>query len=151
MMSPFGLWLDMWESGARSMTAGLRFAEMMQASSDVVRSRTTTIGEAMRDPLNGDYRELGLMVPEKVEAFSGAAHSIFGDVAAIQASMHANMSQAASLMLAGRAPTMAEAGAMWTRSGQALSRSLGMANKAMAPVHGKATANARRLRKKKSG
>ena len=150
MTSPFAMWLDLWESGARSMTAGLRFAEMMQASGEVVRSRSTTIGEAMRDPINGDYRELGLMVPEKIEAFSGAAHSIFGDVAAIQASTQANMAQAASLMMAGRAPTISEASAMWTRSGQALSRSLAMAGKAMAPVHGKATANARRLRKKKT-
>jgi hypothetical protein len=88
------------------------------------------------------------MVPEKLEAFSGAAHSIFGDVAAIQASAQANWSQVASLMLAGRAPSLAEAGAMWTRSGQALGRSLAMAGKAMVPVHGKATANARRLRRK---
>jgi hypothetical protein len=150
MTSPFGLWLDLWESSARSMTAGFRFAEMMQASGEVVRSRSATIGEAMRDPLNGDYRELGLMVPEKVEAFSGAVHSIFGDVAAIQASAQANWSQAASLMMSGRAPTLAEAGAMWTRSGQALNRSIAMAGKALVPVHGAATANARRLRKKKT-
>jgi hypothetical protein len=148
MTSPFGMLFDLWESGARTMTAGFHFAEMMQASGEVVRSRSATIGEAMRDPLNGDYRELGLMVPEKLEAFSGAAHSIFGDVAAIQASAHANWSQAASLMIAGRAPTIAEAGAMWTRSGQALNRGIGMAGKAMVPVHGAATANARRLRKK---
>jgi len=150
MTSPFGLWLDLWQSGARSMTAGCRFTEMMQASADVVRSRSATIGHAMRDPLAGDYSELGRMVPEKVEAFSDAARSIVGDVAAIQASMQANASQAAALMLAGRVPTFAEAGEMWTRSGEALSHSLGMASKAMAPVHRKATANARRLRKKKA-
>ena len=149
MTSPFDLWLGLWKSGARATQTSLRFAEMMSASSEVINTRCGTIANAMRDPLNGDYRELERMVPEKVEAFSRAGAVMWTDVGALQAGAFAAWSQGAALMLSGRPSTMAEAATAWTRSAAMIERSLDMGGKALAPIHRQATANARRLRGKR--
>ena len=145
--SPLSVWLELWESSAKAFGVGFRFAEMAQAAGEVIRSRSETIGSAVRDPLNGDYRELGRMVPEKLIAFNRAGGSIIDDLNAIQANAQANWSHGVSLMLSGRPPSAADAAAMWTRSSAVLSRSVSMAGKAMDPVHRTATGNARRLRR----
>ncbi|WP_116091603.1 hypothetical protein [Sphingomonas crusticola] len=148
--SPFDFWLGLWSSGAKATQTGLRFTEMMAASSEVMHSRLGSIAHAMSDPLNGDYRELGRMVPEKVEAFSRAGASMMGDVGALQANMLAAWTHGAAVMLSGRPSTLADAATAWTRSGDMFERSIGMSGKAMAPIHKQATANARRLRAKRT-
>ncbi|HWI85595.1 MAG TPA: hypothetical protein VNT42_04630 [Sphingomonas sp.] len=147
--SPLDFWLGLWRSGAKATQTSIRFTEMMVASSEVVSSRSGSIADAMRDPLNGDYRELGRMVPEKIDAFSSAGASMWKDMGALQASALAAWSHGASLML--RPSTMADAATMWTHSGDMIGRSMDMGGKAMAPIHRQATANARRLRKKPRG
>lgn len=149
MTSPFGLWLDLWESGMKAASSGLRLAETAHASREVIEHRSKAMSAAMHDPLNADYRELGRMIPEKVEAFSRAGFSAVSDLASIQASLHANWSHAMSIMLSGRMPTMADTSAMTARSSAALNRSVNLAGKALAPVHRTATGNARRLRSSK--
>ena len=47
-----------------------RMAETMTASGDVIANRGTIIDTAMRNPWGADYAELGMMMPEKVSAFT---------------------------------------------------------------------------------
>jgi hypothetical protein len=122
---------------------------MTAASGEVIGSRCGSMAAAMRDPLNGDYREFERMIPEKVDAFTRAGASMWQDVGALQSSALAAWSHGAAMMMSGKPSTLADAAAVWTRSGDMLGRSLDMGGKAMAPIHLQATANARRLRKKR--
>lgn len=143
------LWSDMWTSGMNLTAAGLKFGEMMGASAHVFGSRCGSIAEAARNPVGGDYAELGRMVPEKVDAFSRAGRSALADLYAIHTDAVANWMQLGTIMAAGRLPTSAEAARMTGRSSRLGSRAAASAGKALAPVHRRATANAKRLRRKK--
>lgn len=140
-------WADVWSSGMRMAQTGYRMTETMNASREVIDSRVRTMAEAAVDPMGGDYRELGRMIPEKVEAFGRAGASAFGDLVAMQSAAMANCRQFASLAMAGRAPTVAEAEVMWVRSCGILSQAMDSTGRALAPLHSGATANARRLRR----
>jgi hypothetical protein len=141
-------WAGLWSSGLRLAETGMRMTEVMRASGEVIDSRVRTIAEAAANPLGGDYRELGRMVPEKVDAFSRAGATALGDLVAMQAAALANYQQMASIAFTGRAPTVAEAEAMWSRSLGIVTRAMDSTGRALAPVHGRVTANAKRLRKK---
>ncbi len=147
MTSPFSLWFDLWSSAGKAATTGLRVAETAQASRKVLESRSRMIQAAIADPMRADHAELGRMVTEKVAAFGRAGVAATGDVLAIQASLQSNWSHAMSLMLSGRLPTAADANAMAARSSNAVTRSIAVAGKALAPVHRTATGNARRLKR----
>ncbi len=145
--SPFDLWAGLWRSGMEAAQTGWRMTEMLAASAEVVESRCGSAAAALRDPLHGDYQELARMVPEKVEAFARAGTSIWHDMAALQASSLAGWSHAAGFVASGRFWSVQDSAALLNRSGEMVSRSLGMSGRALAPVHRTATANARRLRR----
>lgn len=147
--SSFRLWSDLWSSAFTMAETGARFVEMAQASSEVIDARSRTLFDACCDPLRGDYGELGRMVPEKLGAAWQAGAASLGDIGALQAEMIAGWQQAASLALAGRPPTPAEIAASARRAGRMARRSAAAGAKALAPVHQRATGNARRLRKPK--
>ena len=140
-------WADLWSSGLRMAQTGIKITEAMRASGEVIDSRVRTMAEAAIDPLGGDYRELGRMIPEKIDAFGQAGAAAFGDLMAMQSAAMANYSQLATLAFAGRAPTIAEAEAMWARSCGIAGRAMDSAGRALAPLHSSVTANARRLRR----
>ncbi|WP_184474546.1 hypothetical protein [Rhizorhapis suberifaciens] len=147
--NPFSLWTDMWTSGMELATAGLKYSEMMGASAHVIHSRCGSIAEAVRDPLQGDYAELSRMVPEKVDAFSRAGRAAFADLYAIQSDVLANWMLIGAIAAAVRLPTAVEADRLARRSSRMGARASAAAGKALAPVHRRATSNAKRLKRKK--
>lgn len=132
---PFSAWLRLWSVSAEMATTGLRAAEMLAASAFVVARRSALIDQATRTPLDADVAELSRMVPEKVDAFTRAALPLVsvwwkGQAAALgefQRLARAQQSMALRTIEQG------------SRTGAA----------ALAPVHRRATGNARRLSRKK--
>lgn len=144
---PFAFWASMWRSGMTMAATGSKFAEMLHASGTVVDSRTRTMAEATRDPLNGDYAELNRMVPEKVAAFSESARAASGDFHALQTESLAQWQAMSRIALGGRLPTLTELATLTARSTRILDRAANAGGKALAPVHKQATANAKRLKR----
>lgn len=138
--------------------------ELAQASAAVITRRFEIMGEALADPLRADHAELSRMGVEKVEAMTasaGAAYTGALDLAERAGRLAARERAEAADCLAklARADTpFAFAAAQTDWALGAWSRALndgwsfyGAALKAqgrtMAPVHAKATANARRLKR----
>lgn len=142
------LWGDMMKAGAAAADAGVKLAETMAASADVVQSRSRTIAEACRDPIGGDHRELARMMPEKVEAFGAAGRIAFAEFSALQSAAFADWQRMAVLAMSGRAPSADELAGMASRSSRLTERASKAAGKALAPIHRSATGNARRLKRK---
>jgi hypothetical protein len=134
--SPFALW---WDAAGVGYNLMLRSAEMAVASAQVISHRAETIGTACRDPAAADYPELIGMVAEKVEAFARANISLLQDLG------QANVELLANATRLGRMTPIALA-AESLRAGTRNSR---MAERALRPIHHRATANARRLNRKK--
>lgn len=144
-MTPFDFWTGMWRSGQAMADAGMKMAQMADASRTVIETRSQAMLAASRDPLNGDYAELSRMVPEKVAAFARAGASAVDDLQAVQAQAIANWQMMMGIALKGRAATPAEVGTMTSRTATIIERSAKAAGRALAPVHRSATGNARRL------
>jgi hypothetical protein len=144
-------WVKLMDSGMRMARTGYKMGETMQASGEVIDSRVRTMAEAAADPLAGDYRELSRIIPEKVDAFGRAGATAFGDLVAMQSAAMANCQQMTAIALKGRAPTAAEAEAMWSRSCGIMTRAMDSTGRALAPLHSSVTANARRLRRARKG
>jgi len=153
MFNPFPAYSRMAEAAfAFARTSG-RIAEMLDASQQVISRRTAMIGDALRSPTNGNYAELGRMVPEKMIAFAQAGSAVATHWWDLQASFVAEASHWGAVALKGRAPTLAEMSTHAARtSGFALGtleRLGGAADKSLDPIHATATANAKRLRRGK--
>ena len=139
---------DMWRDWHRLMRAGTMWSETLTASQAVVGYRSKTIETALNDPFSADHAELGRMMSEKSTAFGAAGASLARDYFA----MHADMSaQAVALgkMMMGQLPTPRATQAMVTRTQRLGSAALASSIRAMTPVHKTATANARRLKRKR--
>ncbi|MEL0209484.1 MAG: hypothetical protein VW891_02645 [Novosphingobium sp.] len=145
-MTPFDFWTGMWRSGQAMADAGMKMAQMADASRTVIETRSQAMLAASRDPLNGDYAELSRMVPEKVAAFARAGASAVDDLQAVQAQAIANWQMMMGIALKGRAATPAEVGTMTSRTATIIERSAKAAGRALAPVH----RNARRLTRAKA-
>lgn len=148
--NPFQFWTDSLAAGEAMMRTGLRFGEMMAASAEVIDHRSRVIGDACRNPFAADHAELGLMVPEKIEAFQEAATAAAADMAAAHSMLLRNWQEMTAMMVQGHLPTAAQTRALAERSSRIGRRTTAAASKALAPVHRKATANARRLRRNKT-
>lgn len=120
-------WWDAWVEG---WTTAVRFAETITATPVVVNRRLLLIEAAMRNPSVADHVELCTMVSEKVEAWSLAAMSLAQDYQAIQA----------ALLQPSRSVLGASAASI--RAGRLASSAAG---RALAPIHQRAIANAKRL------
>ncbi|MGY2732854.1 hypothetical protein [Sphingomonas sp. UYP23] len=151
MIDPFAYWTRVMSAWGSVGATGERLSETATASHAVIASRTTTIGEAMRSPLSGDYAELGRMVPEKVAAFSQSGTAGLSALMTLQAGYVAQAQELRAMWLRGRPPTLFELAALSERSSMhalsALETGAQMGRDVVAPLHKAATGNAKRLRK----
>jgi hypothetical protein len=138
--------------------------ELAEASAAVITRRFEIMGEALADPLRADHAELSRMGTEKVEAMAasaGAAYAGAMDLAERAGRLAAREGAEAADCLAklARADTpfaFAAAQTDWAmgawsramRDGWSFyGAALKAQGRAMEPVHAKATANARRLKR----
>lgn len=154
MINPFENWMRLTAAAIDVNRAGMRASETLSASGAVVADRAEIIGEALRWPLGADIGEMSRMVPEKVEAFSQAALALMSEMTVLQLGFLAEVQHIGLLAMRGRAPTMAEVQALTSRSAayalRTVERSAKSGSTVIAPIHAKATANARRLKRRRS-
>lgn len=139
---------DPWREWQRLVRAGTMWSETLTASQAVVGHRSKTIEGVLTDPLRADHAELGRMVSEKSAAFGAAGASLARDYFALQADLSAQ-SAALGKMMMGQLPTPQAAQAMITRTQRLGTAAVASTIRAMTPVHRTATANARRLARKR--
>ena len=139
MIDPFRMMADM-------MNAGRMLSETLDASSAVVAKRGETIAAAANDPFRADHRELALMVTEKGRAFAKSGATMAGDWMSLQSDLMRQSQAIGSMMLSGRVPSMAAAGAIIDRGARINQRALSSSIRALKPIHAAATANQRRLK-----
>ncbi len=132
----------------RAVDMGIKVGEMMVASAVVVTARTALIGAAMANPVEGDYRELGRMLPEKLFAMSCSGMALFDSLTAFQRDMAAQLTDL-TLLAMGGVPTPDRLARLAddsnARGARALLWSIEAGDAAMAPMHRAVTSNARRL------
>jgi hypothetical protein len=145
---------------ARTLQAGLslaevnlKAAEMAAAASAVIGYRMGLIAAAGQNPLAADHAELGRMIPEKVAAFSAAGLAAMEAYWSLQRDLANYMSHVGRMMTAGRLPLPSELAELAERTSIDAARLAGSgveaASVAIAPLHRKATSNARRLARRK--
>lgn len=140
-------WTDAWKAGAALWKTGFAVQETAVAALFVVGHRKGTIEAALRNPLEADVAELGLMVPEKVAAFTKAGMSLVEDWMALQADLLAQGQDIATITMGGAGgPAMRRA---IERAPRIAAKAGAAAGRAVAPIHAAATANRRRLAKAK--
>ena len=139
---------NMWREWQRLMRAGTMWGETVSAASTVVGHRSKTIEDALNDPFGADHAELGRMVSEKGTAFGAAGASLARDYVAMHADITAQAAALGKLMM-GQMPTPRASLAMVSRSQRLGSAALASSIRAMTPLHKAATANAKRLGKKR--
>lgn len=143
--------LSLMRAGFGMFEASMKFGEMMLASQSVIETRVGLMDEAVRNPLDGDYAELNRMIPEKMAAFSLSGAALAQEWRKAQGEMFDQWREFGTLM--GSVPTLGRINAFNQRSShrgtRALVRSMEAGGVALAPVHKSATANARRLKKRR--
>ena len=154
--NPFLLW----------STLGVKAVQMSTAAAQVIAIRTTRMASHGLNPNAADRREMTLMDAEKVDAFSRAGQALASGALPLVAGMAGqalrtslDVFNAGARLAASRTlpQTMARQrkladtlmrGAPGAHHGAASNATARLAHRALAPVHQKATANARRLTKK---
>ena len=157
LANPFLLWGSL----------GVKAVQMSTAAAQVIAIRTTRMAAAGLNPTADDKREMTLMGAEKVDAFSRAGQALANGALPLVAGMagHAFRTSlavfnATSQLAASRtiAQTLARQrkladtlmrNAPSAQQGAASNATARLAHRALAPVHQKATANAKRLSTKK--
>ncbi len=137
-----------WQEWQRLLRAGTMWSETLTAAKAVVGHRSKTIEAALTDPFGADHIELGRMVSEKSTAFGAAGTSLARDWFAMNGDLRAQ-SAAVGQMMMGQFPSPQATQAMMTRSQRLGSAALASSIRAMTPFHKAATANARRLGKRR--
>jgi len=152
MFNPFDSWLKLLGAASEVNRAATRTTETMAAAGAVVASRSAIIGEAFRTPLAADLGEMARMVPEKVEAFSMAGLALMQAAQAFQIGLIEEASHIGREAMRGRPLTPGGATALATRGAayaiDAMTRGARAGTAVITPIHAKATANARRLRRR---
>ena len=156
LANPFLLW----------GTLGMKAMQMSTAAAQVIAIRTTRMAAAGLNPSAADKREMTLMGAEKVDAFtragqalaSGAAPLLAGmagqalrtglDVLGATANLAASRSLPQTMARQRRLADTLMRHAPAAQHGAAATATARLAHRALAPVHAKATANAKRLTKK---
>ena len=147
-------------------TLGMKAMQMSTAAAQVIAIRTTRMAAHGLNPNAADKREMTLMGAEKVDAFSRAGQVLATGAVPLVAGMaeqalrtSLDLFNATAQLAASRTipQTMARQrkladtlmrGTSAAHHGAASTAGAKLAHKALAPVHQKATANARRLTKK---
>ncbi|MEO5687536.1 MAG: polyhydroxyalkanoate granule-associated phasin [Burkholderiaceae bacterium] len=156
LANPFLLW----------GTLGVKAMQMSTAAAQVIAIRTTRMATHGLNPNAADKREMKLMGAEKVDAFSRAGQALATGAAPLLAGMAGQafktsldlFNATAHLATSRTLPqTMARQRRLadtlmrstsTTQQGAASTATARLAHRALAPVHQKATANAKRLTKK---
>ncbi|MEA3389863.1 hypothetical protein [Sphingobium sp. CCH11-B1] len=144
--SPLATWSHMFAIGFDMQRTWMKATETLLASQRVIDARTILIRNAGQSPLTGDYRELSRMVPEKIEAFTQSGAALTQNMAAMHQAFLSQGQAMAAAMLSGNPFWMLQGSRQAFRSIDAVSR---MGAATLAPIHKTATANARRLAKRK--
>lgn len=146
-------WLRLMTMGMDMAETGWRAGETMLAAGSVIEHRSKLMQAAAQRPLDADHRELARMVPEKVAAFSAAGSAMVDAWWGMQAELAGHARQVGTAMLSGRAPDVATIARLQRRTAEhglrLAEQAVAAGAAALAPVHGKATANARRLARRK--
>ena len=135
------LWLWPWTM-AQANRARL---ETMVAAPTVVAARMPAISAAMQNPLNADLHELTRMVTEKADAFGQSQRSLTSASQRFQAASEGNARDLGKLS-GGGIFDPAIYMRIFERNVSAAAALLSLPGEAIAPIHKKATRNARRLR-----
>ena len=147
-------------------TLGMKAMQMSTAAAQVIAIRTTRMATHGLNPNAADRREMTLMGAEKVDAFSRAGQALAAGALPLVAGMAGkalrtslDLFNAGAYLAASRtipqtlarqrklADTLMRS-APSTQHGAASNATAQLAHRALAPVHQKATANAKRLTKK---
>ena len=151
MLNPFVVYARMVSAAVGMAGTTQRASETLGASGEVIARRVEMMGHAARSPLEGDYAELGRMVPEKMDAFYKAGAAMADEWCAMQSAFIAEIQHMGVFAMKGRAPSVAELFALWQRNAafglRAIERAGAMGDKGLRPIHATATANAKRLKK----
>jgi hypothetical protein len=145
MAAPMTTWLTLWSDAART---GMRMWETMAASAVVIDKRMPMIDAGMRNPWTADHVELTGMVTEKAQAFAKAGESLTKDMAAMQGLWLQVMQDMMAAGSSRRLPSATSMKAGGDRAMRLADSAIGAGGRALAPIHAKATANARRLGKR---
>lgn len=153
MLDPFTAWTRLLSAAFDLGRIGQNASATITASQDVIARRTDIMAAAMRSPMTGDYAELARMVPEKVEAFSKGSAAMANEWWSMQAAFMTEAQHLGGLMMRGRAPSIAELAELSSRglsyAVHSIERAARFGSLGLSPVHAAATANARRLKRRK--
>ncbi|UZW57438.1 hypothetical protein NUH86_17785 [Sphingobium sp. JS3065] len=145
-------WVRLMESGFSMAQTGMRAMETLGSGNEVIAARMTIIGAAMQSPHRADYAELARMMPEKVDAVSRAGAATVAAWWAAQAAWAGQMQHLGMMAMRGRPPTREEFAHLGNRVAtatvEAIEAQARLGARALAPVHRRATSNARRLRRR---
>lgn len=145
MTSPLHMSLALTRATLGMIDGWLRLSETMSASHKVVEHRSGLINDAARSPFEGNYAELGRMIPEKLSAFTMAGSTWIESCFELQRQFMAQTGDASRFMASGGAHPAAFLSRAAERSNRFAVTAMGAGAKALAPVHRTATGNARRL------
>lgn len=140
--------INPWIEWQKTFRAATMLGETVSATQRVMEHRSRTIEQAMSNPLGADLVELGRMVTEKSAAFGAAGASLSRDWLAMQRDLSAQFSDLSAMMM-GKMPGPGKAQAMLARGERLGSAALTSSVRAMRPIHRTATANDRRLGRKR--
>jgi hypothetical protein len=152
MFDPFSGWSRLVAAGFSMTNTGVRAFETLGASTEVITARTKIIDAALRSPLTGDHAELGRMVPEKVDAFSQAGSATVAAWWGAQSMWMGHTQHLSGMAMRGRLPTPVEVADLGQRMAaltlESIEATARLGSATLAPVHRKATSNAKRLKRK---
>lgn len=149
MIDPFTAWSRMFAASTSMARSATRAAETLAASRSVINTRTTMMQSAVANPLGANHAELGRMVPEKIAAFTTSGNAVMDGWMAWNRAWLAEAQNLSTMAMRGRPPTPLEWMALAARGAEfgvaATERNARIGAAALAPLHAKATSNARRL------
>lgn len=150
---PFAAWTRMASAGLNMLETAQRVGETMVAANTVIGKRSKLMDDAYKAPLQADVAELGRMVPEKVEAFSRSGAAVATEWWAMQTAALAEAQRLGALAMRGKPVTASELASSGARTMnhalKMMEHGAALASGAVKPVHARATANARRLSRRK--
>ena len=152
--NPFLLWVDV----------AMKTGEMMMASAQVIEHRTRQMAAAGSNPNASDRREFALMGQEKVEAAAKSAEGMAAQMMTMNPflgprAVRQTLATATAMMSLAGSRTFSQALARQAKLVRTMTQSAGtasrisgasarLAQRGLAPIHARATANARRLGKR---
>lgn len=137
-----GMALWMWPLTMAKLSSD--WMETMTSAAHVVDTRMPMIAAAWLSPLTANHTELSRMVSEKTDAFGRSGRSITAAQGSIRRASKAN-ARALGKLSGGQFLGFSEWTGIFERNLEIAATLLAMPTNALAPVHGRATANSRRL------